>query len=126
MTADSASAASESQVEEGTRSSSDRVPSPSEAAAPDARSAPDQMLLSLREISKYFGPVTALDSVNLDIPPGEVTALVGDNGAGKSTLIKVIAGIHEPERGEIHWNGRPVHIRTPHDATDLGIATVYQ
>ena len=84
------------------------------------------MLLSLREISKYFGPVTALDSVDLDVPAGEVTALVGDNGAGKSTLIKVIAGIHEPERGEIQWNGRAVHIRTPHDATDLGIATVYQ
>ena len=122
MTADSTSAANEPQVEKGTRSSSDRVPSPSEAPAP----APDQMLLSLREISKYFGPVTALDDVNLEIPAGEVTALVGDNGAGKSTLIKVIAGIHEPERGEIHWNGRRVHIHTPHDATDLGIATVYQ
>ncbi|MGH2849959.1 MAG: ATP-binding cassette domain-containing protein [Solirubrobacteraceae bacterium] len=126
MTADSASAASEPQVEQGTRSSSDRVPSPSEAAAQDARPGPDQMLLSLREISKYFGPVTALDSVNLDIPAGEVTALVGDNGAGKSTLIKVIAGIHEADHGEIRWNGRQVHIRTPHDATDLGIATVYQ
>jgi D-xylose transport system ATP-binding protein len=122
MTADSTSAASEPEVEKGTRSSSDRVPSPSEAPA----QAPDQMLLSLREISKYFGPVTALDSVDLDVPAGEVTALVGDNGAGKSTLIKVIAGIHEPERGEIHWNGRQVHIHTPHDATDLGIATVYQ
>ena len=55
-----------------------------------------------------------------------MTALLGDNGAGKSTLIKVIAGIHEAEHGEIRWNGRPVHIRSPHDATDLGIATVYQ
>ena len=126
MTADSTSAASEPQVEKGTRSSSDRVPGPSEMAAQDARPVPDHMLLSLRQISKYFGPVTALDSVNLDIPAGEVTALVGDNGAGKSTLIKVIAGIHEAEHGEIHWNGRQVHIRTPHDATDLGIATVYQ
>jgi ABC-type sugar transport system ATPase subunit len=125
MTADSTSAASEPEVEKGTRSSSDRVPSPSEAPEQD-RPAPDQMLLSLREISKYFGPVTALDSVDLDVPAGEVTALVGDNGAGKSTLIKVIAGIHEPERGEIHWNGGQVQIRTPHDATDLGIATVYQ
>ena len=122
MTADSTSAASEPEVEKGTRSSPDRVPSPSEAPA----GASDQILLSLREISKYFGPVTALDSVNLDVPAGEVTALVGDNGAGKSTLIKVIAGIHEPDQGEIQWNGKRVHIRTPHDATDLGVATVYQ
>ena len=84
------------------------------------------MLLSLREISKYFGPVTALDSVDLDVPAGEVTALVGDNGAGKSTLIKVIAGIHEADRGEIFWNGKRVHVRTPLDATRLGVATVYQ
>jgi ABC-type sugar transport system ATPase subunit len=70
--------------------------------------------------------VTALDDVNLDVPPGRVTALLGDNGAGKSTLIKVIAGIHEADRGTLYWSGESVHIRTPHDATELGIATVYQ
>jgi ABC-type sugar transport system ATPase subunit len=64
-------------------------------------------------ISKHFGPVTALDGVNLDVPPGLVTALIGDNGAGKSTLIKVIAGIHEADHGEIYWDGKPVQIRTP-------------
>jgi ABC-type sugar transport system ATPase subunit len=85
-----------------------------------------ETLLSLQGISKHFGPVTALDDVNLDVPPGLVTALIGDNGAGKSTLIKVIAGIHEPDRGEIYWNGKRVHMRTPHDATELGVATVYQ
>jgi D-xylose transport system ATP-binding protein len=83
-------------------------------------------LLRLRGIGKNFGPVRALTDINLDIPAGQVTALVGDNGAGKSTLIKTISGIWEPSHGEIIWQGRPVHFRTPKDATDAGIATVYQ
>jgi len=89
---------------------------------PDASAA----LLQLRGIGKSFGPVHALTNVNLDIPAGQVTALVGDNGAGKTTLIKCIAGIWEPSGGEIRWDGHPVHIRSPKDATALGIATVYQ
>jgi ABC-type sugar transport system ATPase subunit len=83
-------------------------------------------LLRLRGIGKNFGPVHALTDINLDIPAGQVTALVGDNGAGKSTLIKTIAGIWEPNGGEIIWQGKPVHFRTPKDATHAGIATVYQ
>jgi D-xylose transport system ATP-binding protein len=83
-------------------------------------------LLQLRGIGKSFGPVHALTNVNLDIPAGQVTALVGDNGAGKTTLIKCIAGIWEPSGGEIRFDGHPVHIRSPKDATALGIATVYQ
>ncbi len=55
-----------------------------------------------------------------------MTAVVGDNGAGKSTLIKTIAGIYQQDHGEILWQGRPVHLHSPKDATDLGIATVYQ
>jgi D-xylose transport system ATP-binding protein len=83
-------------------------------------------LLQLRGIDKSFGPVHALTDVSLDIPAGQVTALVGDNGAGKSTLIKTISGIWEPSHGEIIWQGRTVHFHTPRDATDAGIATVYQ
>jgi len=83
-------------------------------------------LLSLRGLSKSFGPVQALSNVNLDLYPGEVTGLVGDNGAGKSTLIKTIAGIWEPDEGEIFWEGRPVRITNPKDASRLGIAVVYQ
>ena len=83
-------------------------------------------LLRLRGISKHFGAVQALFEVDLDLPAGEVTALCGDNGAGKSVLTKTIAGIHQPDQGEMFWEGHPVHIRTPRDAASLGIETVYQ
>jgi ABC-type sugar transport system ATPase subunit len=70
--------------------------------------------------------VQALTGINLDIPAGQVTALVGDNGAGKTTLIKCISGIHPVDAGNIYWMGRPVRLHSPHDAAALGIATVYQ
>jgi ABC-type sugar transport system ATPase subunit len=87
---------------------------------------PQEPLLRLAGVGKNFGPVQALTDINLDIPPGQVTALVGDNGAGKTTLIKCISGIHQPDAGQIHWMGRPVRLHSPHDAAALGIATVYQ
>jgi ABC-type sugar transport system ATPase subunit len=80
----------------------------------------------VRGLSKHFGAVKAMENVDLDVPAGQVTALVGDNGAGKSTLIKTVAGIWAPTAGHIFWNGEEVHIHTPRTATDLGIATVYQ
>jgi ABC-type sugar transport system ATPase subunit len=83
-------------------------------------------LLKLRGISKHFGAVQALFEVDLDLPAGQVTALCGDNGAGKSVLTKTIAGIHQPDGGQIFWEGRPVHIRSPKDSAALGIETVYQ
>jgi ABC-type sugar transport system ATPase subunit len=83
-------------------------------------------LLRLVGVGKHFGPVRALIGVDLDVPPGEVTAIVGDNGAGKSTLIKTISGIWQPDEGEIIWKGRPVHLHSPKAAAELGIATVYQ
>jgi ABC-type sugar transport system ATPase subunit len=86
----------------------------------------DGPLLQLRGIGKNFGPVQALSGIDLDIPAGQVTALVGDNGAGKSTLIKTISGIWEPSHGQIIWQGQQVNFRSPRDATDAGIATVYQ
>jgi ABC-type sugar transport system ATPase subunit len=85
-----------------------------------------QPLLSLHGISKNFGAVQALSRVDLDVPAGKITALVGDNGAGKSTMIKTISGIWPPTSGQILWKGAPVTIRTPRDADALGIATVYQ
>jgi len=86
----------------------------------------DEPLLRLVGVGKNFGPVRALFDVNLDVPIGQVTALVGDNGAGKSTLIKTIAGIWTQDAGEILWEGKPVRLHSPKDAADLGIATVYQ
>jgi len=83
-------------------------------------------LLRLVDIGKSFGPVRVLTRITLDIPVGQVTAIVGDNGAGKSTLIKTISGIYHQDEGHILWQGRQVHLHTPKDATDLGIATVYQ
>ena len=83
-------------------------------------------LLELRGITKRFGAVQALTDVNLKVYPGEVMALVGDNGAGKSTLVKTIAGINLPDRGEILFEGNPVHFTGPRDPAALGISTVYQ
>lgn len=83
-------------------------------------------ILSLRNINKSFGAVHVLRGVDLDIYPGQVTALVGDNGAGKSTLIKCIAGIYTPESGEYLFEGKPVSVGGPRDATALGIEVVYQ
>jgi D-xylose transport system ATP-binding protein len=83
-------------------------------------------LLSLRGINKSFGAVHVLRDVDLDVRPGEVTALVGDNGAGKSTLIKCVAGIHPFDSGEVVFEGKPVTIHGPKDANALGIEIVYQ
>ena len=83
-------------------------------------------VLSLAGISKRYGAVQALDSVDFRVSLGEVVALVGDNGAGKSTLIKIMAGVAQLDAGLIEFEGRPAVIHRPHDATRLGIATVYQ
>jgi len=86
----------------------------------------DTPLLELRGVTKSFGAVRALDGVDLTVPAGKVTALAGDNGAGKSVTIKTIAGLWEPNEGEILWEGTLVHIHTPKDAEARGITTIYQ
>jgi D-xylose transport system ATP-binding protein len=83
-------------------------------------------ILALTGISKRYGSVQALRAAHLEVRAGEVVALVGENGAGKSTLVKVISGADPADSGEIYWHGQRVFIRNPHDATALGIATVYQ
>ena len=83
-------------------------------------------VLSLRGISKRFGAVQALDGVDFDVSAGEVVALVGDNGAGKSTLVKVMSGIYSADAGEYRFDGQAVDVKSPQDAADLGVATVYQ
>jgi D-xylose transport system ATP-binding protein len=83
-------------------------------------------LLQLEKVSKRFGAVQALTDVDFEVGAGEVVALVGDNGAGKSTMVKTMAGTLIPDAGRIVFDGRPVRLHGPSDATDLGIATVYQ
>jgi PAS domain S-box-containing protein len=83
-------------------------------------------VLSARGIVKTFGPVVALDGVDLDLYRGEVLAIIGDNGAGKSTLIKCLVGAEIPDAGEIRVDGKEVRFRTPQDARNAGIETVYQ
>lgn len=83
-------------------------------------------ILQLEDISKFFGPVIALNGVTLRLKRGEVHCLLGDNGAGKSTLIKTLAGVHAPEKGRYLVDGVPVRFVSPREALDAGIATVYQ
>ena len=82
--------------------------------------------VEMRGISKSFGGVQALRKVNLELRRGEIMGLVGDNGAGKSTLMKVLAGAHLPDEGEIYIDGHKADIQTPHDAFRLGIGMIYQ
>src|ERR1700712_3502465 len=83
-------------------------------------------ILQISKLNKSFGPVHVLHDVDLNVYPGEVTAIVGDNGAGKSTLVKCIAGIHGSDSGTISFEGQPVTISDPRVAAALGIEFVYQ
>jgi simple sugar transport system ATP-binding protein len=87
---------------------------------------PDQPLFEAQGIVKSFGRVNALRGANFTVLPREVVALVGDNGAGKSTLVKVLAGVLQPDAGDIRFEGEPVTIHSPLEARALGIETVYQ
>ncbi|UFQ19236.1 MULTISPECIES: sugar ABC transporter ATP-binding protein [Streptomyces] len=88
--------------------------------------APEPPLLTMSGITKSFPGVRALDGVDLQVQAGEVHCLLGQNGAGKSTLIKVLAGAHQPDGGEIRWRGERTALRSPIAAMRLGIATIYQ
>jgi len=85
-----------------------------------------EMILEMKHISKYFPGVKALDDVAFKLQKGEIHALMGENGAGKSTLIKVITGVYEKDSGQIVLDGKTVHFKTPQDAQNNGIGTVYQ
>lgn len=85
-----------------------------------------ELLLSLKNVSKNFGAVSALTDIDLEVYAGEVVALVGDNGAGKSTLVKTLAGVHQPSSGSIEFQGNSAALSNPSAALELGIATVFQ
>lgn len=85
-----------------------------------------QLALEVNQLSKSFGAVQALRDVSFSVQKGEVVALLGDNGAGKSTLVRCIAGIHQPDGGDIKVNDKKVQIENPQQARDAGIETVFQ
>ncbi len=91
-----------------------------------SKTASNETVLSLRNVSKNFGAVAALTDVELEIKAGEVVALVGDNGAGKSTLVKILAGVHPQDVGVVTIAGEEAHLHTPADSIGHGIATVFQ
>jgi fructose transport system ATP-binding protein len=93
------------------------------AVAPVAKQQP---LLTTRNLVKRYGRVTALDHANFDLYSNEILAVIGDNGAGKSTLIKAICGAVTPDEGEITMGGKVLHFKSPLDARNAGIETVYQ
>lgn len=101
-----------------TKQTADRASSPPEADA--------QPVLRLRGIEKRFPGVKALSGVDLDLYPGEVTALIGENGAGKSTIVKVLTGIYKPDAGTISMNGDPLSVSSAQDAVEAGIAAIHQ
>jgi ABC-type sugar transport system ATPase subunit len=83
-------------------------------------------ILEVRNLTKRFGGLTAVDNVNMKVYPGEAVGLLGDNGAGKSTLIKMISGVYQPTEGQIFYQGKEVAIHSPMDALNIGIETIYQ
>jgi fructose transport system ATP-binding protein len=83
-------------------------------------------ILTARKLVKRYGRVTALDHADFDLYRGEILAVIGDNGAGKSTLIKAICGAVTPDEGEIKLEGQTLHFKSPMDARNAGIETVYQ
>lgn len=85
-----------------------------------------EIVLSMRNISKTFPGVRALHNVDFTLNKGEIHALMGENGAGKSTLIKVLTGVHSKDSGQIYIEGKEITIKSPSDAQNLGISTVYQ
>src|SRR5258708_30050035 len=84
------------------------------------------MLLELRGIQKRFAGVSALTDGNLPVAAGEAPLLLGENGAGKSTLMKIVAGMHERDAGQMLWDGREVRLTAPAQAAAIGIAMVHQ
>lgn len=83
-------------------------------------------LVYMEDVWKRFGAVDAVCGVNFEVGYDEVVGLVGDNAAGKSTLMKILTGVHAPDRGQIYWQGQLVNIRSPEDSRRLGIEMIYQ
>lgn len=100
-----------------------RTGSAAEVTAPVTDGAP---VLSVRNVSKRYGPVIALREVSMEMRPGEVVALIGDNGAGKSTLVSIISGVSKADTGDVLYAGRPLATHSPKAAREAGVETVFQ
>lgn len=85
-----------------------------------------QTILSVEALAKSFGPTQALRDCSFTVRPGEVHAIVGENGSGKSTLVKILAGVHRPDKGELELDGRRLRLRSPRATLDIGIVPVFQ
>ncbi|MFT4067786.1 ATP-binding cassette domain-containing protein [Paraburkholderia sp.] len=109
-----------------TQGASRTAGAPSAAQRPAAREQGARPLLQLRNVSKRFGGVVAVNDVSLDLYAGEVVALVGNNGAGKSSIMRLIFGLHAPDDGTVVLDGEPVRFRGPRDARERGIESVPQ
>jgi D-xylose transport system ATP-binding protein len=99
---------------------------PTPEAPVRAKADTSRCLVEMRNIRKAFGGVHAVDDVSVNLYPGEVVALLGHNGAGKSTLMKMLAGAYPIDSGEVVIDGKQVQVRTPADAQQLGIESIYQ
>ena len=89
-------------------------------------SSSSNIILEAKNISKYFGTITALENVNLNVKQGECLGVVGDNGAGKSTLMKVLSGLYKPSNGSLFFEGNEKILNSPRDSQNLGLEMVYQ
>src|ERR1700730_11738512 len=101
------------------------------AVAPVELTSPDNVFMthpeaSVQGVTKRFGATAALAGADFDVAFGEIHAIVGENGAGKSTLIRILGGVHRPDRGEVSIDGRPCRFASPRDAIAAGIVTIPQ
>ena len=86
----------------------------------------NNVVLQAKSVSKFFGTITALNDVDLELKEGEVLGVVGDNGAGKSTLMKVLSGLYKPSEGNLYFDNNQVVLNSPRDSQNLGLEMVYQ
>lgn len=84
------------------------------------------MILEIRDVTRHFGGIRALDGVDLELAQGELVGLIGPNGSGKTTLFNVVTGIYRPDRGEVRLEGTPITGLRPHRINRLGIARTFQ
>ena len=86
----------------------------------------DGLMLELRSVSKTFGELSALHQIDLSIPPGRVSGLIGPNGSGKTTLVNIITGIYSPDSGQIFFNGVDIAGSTADQVSQFGVARTFQ